>query len=80
MFQCDETSQNTAVEITLSGETQSFDVPILSAKDLKGNSYKIEGNKIVGINVQGGIAMRLQIKIDYQDYCAMEVAAYAVKE
>lgn len=80
VFQCDETSQNTAVEITLSGETQSFDVPILSAKDIKGNSYKIEGNKIVGINVQGGIAMRLQIKIDYQDYCAMEVAAYAVKE
>lgn len=80
LLQADELSPDSIVEITLSGETQSFEAPLLSAKDLKGNSFAIEDNKILGICIQKDTSIRLIIKIDYTEYCALEVACYAVKK
>ncbi|WP_238883866.1 hypothetical protein [Clostridium sp. YIM B02551] len=66
--------------INLSGETQSYEAPIKDATLIGGDKLIIERNKIKNLDFIKGKPLRINVELDYSDYCSMEVSAYANKK
>lgn len=74
-----ESAQNGFIGVYLSGETDSYKAPIRSANLIGGSSLEITGNKIKGLEFVENQPIRINLVLDYYDYCSMEVKAYADK-
>ena len=46
-------------------------------KILPGSSLEIKDGLLKGVEMQKDVPLRIQVKLDYTDYCSMEVSAYA---
>ncbi len=77
-----ENSNNGKVRIFLSAETQKYDVQIISAKIIGNNSctLDVKGSEISSIPFEKGKRLALAVELDYQDYCPLEIEAYALKK
>lgn len=76
------TASNGKLEFTLSGEQSDFELPIVAAKVLNGNS-KVESiieNKIFLTNLEKGKSLKVEVQVDFDEYCMMEVDYYANKK
>lgn len=73
------TDGNGFLKIELSAETQNYEAPLIEAQAVGGNRFPLENGKIDGLQFNKGVPIRLIIKLDYFDYCSMEVKAYALK-
>jgi hypothetical protein len=40
-------------------------------------SVEIKDGLLKGVEMQKDVPLRIQVKLDYTDYCSMEVSAYA---
>ena len=67
------------LSVELSAETQNYEAPLLEAKTIGGKDLSVENGKIAGLDFNKGAPIRLNIHLDYSDYCSMEVKAYAHK-
>lgn len=72
------------LEFSLSGEQSDFDLPIHDAKIISGASgttvERTMGNKIYLNNLVKGDSLKIEIKVDFDSYCMMEVDYYANKK
>ena len=66
------------LSLYLSAESQNYDASIVAAST-NGTSLKVSGNQISGLTFKENEPVRVIVKIDYNDYCSMEVKAYGHK-
>ena len=70
------TANNGSLSLFLSGETDAYKAKLISAKEIGGENLNIVGNQITGLNFVKDKDLRIILKLDYSDYCSMEVKAY----
>ena len=61
-----------------SAETQTYDATLLEAT-CNGEPVDFYKNHITGLKFLANKAVRIKVRIDYKDYCALEVKAYGHK-
>lgn len=67
------------LEIFMSAESQIYDAKILSAHCATYPNLTVEGNKIQNIDFTRQQPLKIDVQIDYHDYCPMEVKGYGNK-
>lgn len=69
---------------SLSGEQSDFKLPVNDAKIVFGSSQtgidKVIGNQIYLSNLIKGDSLKLEVTVDFDSYCMMEVDYYANKK
>lgn len=72
-FTSAKNAENVTIKVYESTETNSVPADILSAK-CNGNELVVDVNKGIQLpSIQAGVPVTLQVKIDIDDYCAMEL-------
>ena len=80
VFVPDESAKNGSIVVNLSGETDSYKATIKNVSLIGGSTaLEINDNKIQGYEFVAGQAIKMNIELDYYDFCPMEVKAYAYK-
>ena len=77
------TASKGKIEFTLSGEQNDFELPIMNAKVLSGKTTRIESiikNTIFLNDLKKGERLKIQLTVDFDTYCMMEVDYYANKK
>lgn len=62
----------------LSAESQNYKAVLISAA-LDNTDLKVSGNKVCGLTFTENVPIKLSVKINFYDYCSMEVKAYGNK-
>lgn len=71
------------LEFTISGEQNDFKLPIANAKVISSGNAQVEdinGNVIYLKDLDKGAALKLEIQVNFDEYCMMEVDYYASKK
>lgn len=71
-----ESGENGIIELQIAGEIYSFPATIKSATK-SGTTLTVEENRIKGIRFEKGKQLRVSVELACNDYCALEVSAYA---
>ncbi|MDO4557011.1 MAG: hypothetical protein Q4B70_18020, partial [Lachnospiraceae bacterium] len=82
-FIAPSTASKGKLEFSLSGEQSDFDLPLLNAKIISSGTTNIErimGNKIYINDLKKGEQMKIEVSVDFDSYCMMEVDYYANKK
>lgn len=66
------------ISLFMSAESQNYDAVLISASS-DGVELAVSGNKISGLTFVENVPVKLSVKIDFHDYCSMEVKAYGNK-
>ena len=66
------------ISLFMSAESQNYDAAVISAT-AEGAELTVSGNKISGLTFTENVPVKLSVKIDFHDYCSMEVKAYGNK-
>lgn len=78
------TASNGKLEFTLSGEQSDFDLPVNSAKVLTQEAstsiVSWDENILYLKNMKKGQVLKLEVQVDFEGYCMMEVDYYANKK
>ena len=77
MFVPSGDAQNGSIQLSLSAEAGTYPAPIVEASAMGKGKLEIKNNLIKGVVMQKDVPVRIQVKLDYSDYCSMEVSAYA---
>ncbi len=77
MFVPNADGNNGVIQIELSAESGSYAAPIKSANLMGQGDMKVNGGAISGVIFKKDVPVKLTVQLDYQDYCSMEVRAYA---
>lgn len=72
-----ENGKNGVIELNVSGEVFSFPAIIKSAALLGGEALEVDDNRINGVTFEKGKQVRVSVELESNDYCALEVSAYA---
>lgn len=67
---------NGVLELFMSAETQNYEAPIVGVYCADCPDAKFTKNRITGLTFTEKKPLRLNIQLDYHDYCSMEVKAY----
>ena len=62
------------ISLFMSAESQNYDATLISAA-ADGAELTVSGNKISGLTFTENVPVKLSIKINFHDYCSMEVKA-----
>lgn len=66
-----------SLAVFLSAESDRYNANLLGAEDIiSKNKLLTHGNIIDGLTFNEGETIKIKVKIDYSDYCSMEVQAY----
>lgn len=83
-FVIPSTAKNAKLVFTLSGEQSDLDLPVVSAKIVKGDAGAAISKKAENIlyleNVKKGTLVQFEIQVDFDNYCMMEVDYFATKK
>lgn len=66
------------ISLFMSAESQNYDAAVISAT-AEDAELMVSGNKISGLTFTENVPVKLSVKIDFHDYCSMEVKAYGNK-
>ena len=77
MFIPNADAENATIKLNLSAETGSYAAPVLEASAMGSGTLKVENGVLKGITFKKDVPVRITVKLDYSDYCSMEVSAYA---
>jgi hypothetical protein len=69
-------AENGKLVLFLSAESQNYPAPILSVTCNTQTEITIVGNQICGFVFEENTPITMMIKLDYYEYCSMEVKAY----
>ncbi|MGL6201176.1 MAG: hypothetical protein ACRC3H_19825 [Lachnospiraceae bacterium] len=72
-------AENGCIELYMSAETGSYEAAIVSVIGFVKSEVIFKGNRISNLNFKADESVRLRVKIDYSDFCSMEVKAYGNK-
>lgn len=73
-------SDNGSLNFYLSGETEAYKAPVVKASQIGGAELTVNGNALTGLTFKNGQHIRINLQLDYKDYCSMEVKAYVNKK
>lgn len=65
------------IQLFLSGESEIFKAPIKSAKLLGGSDLEFTDNTIKNLTFAANQQLKINLELDFYDYCSMEVKASA---
>lgn len=80
LLRLDEDVEDGILEVFLSAETQRYNAPIKEASLINGQRIKVTGNKIEGLNFKQDEDMRIRVRMEYYDYCSLEVIVYDMEK
>ena len=69
-------AQNGIMDVFMSAESQNYEASIVSATCASCPDLKISNNRISNLVFTANQPLRIDIQLDYHDYCSMEVKAY----
>ena len=72
-------AEDGCIDLYMSAETGSYEATIISAIGLGQPNVIFRENRISNIAFKADEPVRLRVKIDYSDFCSMEVRAYGYK-
>lgn len=67
---------NGILEVFMSAESQNYEASIVAASCSECPDLKFDKNRITNLTFTEKKAIRLNIQLDYHDYCSLEVKAY----
>ena len=67
---------NGILEVFMSAESQNYEASIVAASCSECPDLKFDKNRITNLVFTEKKAIRLNIQLDYHDYCSLEVKAY----
>ena len=73
-------SDDGSLKFFLSGETEAYKAVILKASQIGGGDLTVKDNAITGMKFITGQHIRINLQLDYKDYCSLEVKAYVNKK
>ena len=73
-------SDNGIIELLLSAEVGEYKAEILAASVVGGDKLEVFENKIKGINLHKSKVIKINVQLDFSDYCSMEVNMYENKK
>ena len=73
-------SDDGSLKFFLSGETEAYKAVILKASQIGGADLTVKDNAITGMKFIAGQHIRINLQLDYKDYCSLEVKAYVNKK
>ncbi len=75
-------AKNGRLEFFISGEQSEFELSVISVKRIKGSfdSLNCKDGKVYLANLKKGDEITLELKVDFDDYCMMEVDYYESKK
>jgi len=77
MFVPNGEAKNGSIRLSLSAETGSYPAPVIEASVMGKGKLEFKDGLLKGVEMQKDVPLRIQVKLDYYDYCSMEVSAYA---
>lgn len=75
----DENAKDGVIQLYLSAETDKYKAPISKAT-INGQEAIVEDNEIKGITLTKEQPLIINLEIDYNEYCPMEVEINAIKD
>ena len=72
-------AENGVLELYMSAESQNYPATIIEAKCDSCPDAVVSGNKISNLTFTAQEALKFDIRLDYSDYCSLEVKAYGNK-
>ena len=66
------------IHVFQSAETQTYDAALIEAS-CEGQALNVVDNKITGLRFDANTPVKIRVRIDYKDFCALEVKAYGHK-
>lgn len=69
-------AQNGIMDVFMSAESQNYEASIVSATCVSCPDLKVSNNRISNLVFTANQPLRIDIQLDYHDYCSMEVKAY----
>ena len=79
VFTPSTSAQNGVLELFMSAESQNYDAKILEVNCKDCPEVEWSGNKISKLVFTAQTPLRVDIRLDYSDYCSLEVKAYGNK-
>ena len=76
VFTPGSSATNGILEVFMSAESQNYDASIIAASCSECPDLKFDKNRITNLSFTERKAIRLNIQLDYHDYCSLEVKAY----
>ena len=77
MFVPNADAQKGSIILSLSAETGSYSAPVVEASVMGKGTLEIKDGILKGVEMQKDVPVKIQVRLDYSDYCSMEVSAYA---
>ena len=77
MFIPNTDAKKGTIRLSLSAETGNYPAPVVAASVMGKGTLEIKDGMLKGVEMQKDTPLRIQVKLDYSDYCSMEVSAYA---
>lgn len=69
-------AQDGIMDVFMSAESQNYEASIVSATCASCPDLKVSHNRISNLVFTANQPLRIDIQLDYHDYCSMEVKAY----
>ena len=76
VFTPDSSATDGVLEVFMSAESQNYEASIVTASCSECPDLKFDKNRIMNLVFTEKKALRLNIQLDYHDYCSLEVKAY----
>lgn len=82
-FVVPSTASKGKLEFRLSGEQNDFELPIIRAQIISNGKTAVDsivGNTVLLNDLSKGDTLKVEVQVDFDEYCMMEVAYYANKK
>lgn len=76
MFRPKSSAEDAFLNILMSAESQTYLADVIAAWDETGAPLTVSAGKIQGLCFRDGVDIKIRMKLNYSDMCAMEVAGY----
>lgn len=77
MFIPSDDGKNASIKLELVAETTNYPAPVVEASVVGKGALTVKDGLISGLNLAKNVPVRIMVKLNYTDYCSMEVSAYA---
>ena len=79
MFKPKSSAEDAFLNVMMSAESRNYSADVVSAWDETGAPLTVSDGKIQGLCFLEGVEIKIRMKLNYSDMCAMEVTGYGNK-
>lgn len=77
MFIPSEDGKNASIKLEMAAETTNYPAPVVEASVMGKGALTVKDGVVSGLDLAKNVPVRIMLKLNYSDYCSMEVSAYA---